>query len=191
MKKVVLMFLVLGATIAFTTPAIAQGPGRGPGGPGGMAANMAARRAEMLKLREGVYAKLGLSAKQKKSLDKLDKHVDDERMKMFAGMQRPGGPGGPGGPPGGPMRPGGPPPGGPGGMRGGPGGPGGGFAGMRAKFEAINKEREDGMKKILSKAQYDKYTTEWEKVRPRRGGGRGGPGGPGGMRGGPGAPGRA
>jgi hypothetical protein len=57
---------------------------------------------------------------------------------------------------------------------------------MRPKMQAIQKEHEEGMQKIMTKAQYTKYAAEWEKIRPKRrgGGGRGGPGGgrPGGAR---------
>ncbi len=186
MKKVVLMFIALGATFALTTPAMAQAPGgpppggmRGPGGPGGPGGR-GGRMAQMVKAREAIYAKLGLSPVQKKALDKLDKKIAEKRQAMFGGAPGGGmrGPGGPGGPP-----PGGP---GGGGMRG-PGGPGGpgGFGGMKEKFQAIQKEQEEGMKKILTKHQFEKFTTEWEKVRasmrgPGGGGGMRGPGGPGG-----------
>jgi hypothetical protein len=132
---------------------------------------MADRMARMLKARETVYSKLGLSAKQKKSIAKLDKHVDDEQKALFATM------GGPGGRPGG-GAPGGPPAGA---RAGGPPTRGGGGGGMRAKFMAMRTEREDGLKKILSKAQFEKYSVEWAKAMPPRRG-RGGPGGPGGGR---------
>ncbi len=134
--------------------------------------------AQMEKAREAIYAKLGLSPAQKKALGKLDKETAEKQKALFGSM---GGPGGRG--PGGPGGPGGRGPGGPGGR--GPGGPGGPGGGMREKMQAIRKEHEDGLKKILSKAQFDKYDAEWKKV--MAGMRRGGPGGPGGR--GPGGPG--
>ncbi|HEX3152650.1 MAG TPA: hypothetical protein VHR66_31550 [Gemmataceae bacterium] len=130
------------------------------------------------------------------------------------GGRGPGGPGGPGGGPGGPGGgPGGPGggPGGPGGPGGGPGGPGGGPGGrfgppqpgqilpvflqqqlnltaeQKKKIEALQKEVDDQLGKILTDEQ-KKQMAEMRERGPGGPAGRFGPGGPGGPGGGPGGP---
>jgi hypothetical protein len=120
------------------------------------------------------------------------------------GGRGPGGPGGPGGGPGGPGGPGGGP-GVPGGAPGGPGGPGGGRFGppmpgqvmpvflqeqlnltaeQKKKIEALQKDVDDQLGKILT----DEQKKQMQEMRERGPGGPGGRFGPGGPGGGPGGP---
>lgn len=183
MKKLATLLLVAVFGVLVVAPVEAQQPGpRGGQGqaqgqrPGGMM-----RGQRMQQVEQKVLDQLNLNASQKKQIDDLNKTTRTKTEAIFKkyGMtmpqpgQRPGGaaPGGqrPGRQPGGAA---------PGGQR-----PGGWDPKMMEEMRAVQQGRQDGMKKILTKAQQDKYQKlmqeERAKMRANRpGGAPGAPGGP-------------
>ncbi|MBS1707114.1 MAG: hypothetical protein JSS65_00160 [Armatimonadetes bacterium] len=178
MKTLIKSLIVAGAVMALATASMAQAAGPrggagagqarqgGPGGPGGPGGDFMKRREEMMKK---IFDQLNLTADQKKKIEALNKDRAEKMKKLMPqGGPRPGAGGGAGA---GAGKPGG-----------GAGAGGGANSDMRAKFQAMQKEYDASLKKILGDAKFAQYEKLLKEAREKAraaggGGGRGGAGG--------------